>query len=76
MKIFFLKWEISRSKSQFEKKNLKKLPFFLRLEAEFFLAHDITQDICVECGGLFNLGDVRWRSWVTCGIKHLINICS
>ena len=40
MKTFFLKWESSRSKSQFEKKYLKKTAsFFFRLEAEFFWAH-------------------------------------
>ena len=40
MKTFFLKWKISRSKSQFENFFLKKQPFFifLRLEAEFFLS--------------------------------------
>ena len=40
MKTLFLKWEISRSKSQFEIFFLKKHPFFLflRLEAEFFLS--------------------------------------
>ena len=38
MKTIFLKWEISRSKSQFEKKIKKTAFFFFRLEAEFFLS--------------------------------------
>ena len=47
MKTFFFKWEISRSKSQFEKNGL----FFLRLEAELFLS---------PCYHARHLQQIRW----------------
>ena len=65
IKTFFLKWEISRSKSQFEIFFFKKTAFFFfwGWRPNFFWAHVISKDICNKfIASKFSVGCMVW-SW-------------